>query len=329
MRTILRGLIGIALLWAPTAAAQNPIERFRPDSIGEEVVFSSGENRLSGSLLLPDGPGPHPVVVYLEGSGAYSYRRYWQSDWFSFAPGIAQALLDEGVAVLFYDKPGVNRSTGDWRLQSFEDRAVEALHAVEYLRTRPEIDSTRIGLLGHSQGGRIAYLAASRAPRRVAFLVSLAGGTVSVREQILDDMRGDWTCAGVSRPSMAIRSAAVWTWLQGVSLVSRVARPSYQSRIIRSTPRPHLERVTQPALVLFGANDRLVPIEKNRGSLTHHFGRRTGNDELRVHVIPGADHSFRLSPICRGEQPLPQAFAPGFREALTDPVFWRMVRSSR
>lgn len=329
MRVILSGSMVLALFWAQVAAAQVAVERFRPDSIGEEVVFASGESRLSGSLLLPDGPGPHPAVVYLEGSGAYSYRRYWQSDWFSFAPGIAQALLDQGVAVLLYDKPGVNRSTGDWRRQSFEDRAQEALHAVEYLRSRPEVDSERIGLLGHSQGGRIAYLAAARAPKRVAFIVSLAGGTVSVKEQILDDMRGDWNCAGVSRPSAAIRSAAVWSWLQTVSLISLVAKPSYQSRIIRSTPQPHLERVTQPTLVLFGANDRLVPIEKNRGSLQRHFGRRSGNRALHVHVVPGADHSFRLAPICRGEAPLPRHFAPGFGEALTDSVFWRTVRSGR
>ncbi len=88
-----------------------------------------------------------------------------------------------GAAVLAHDKPGCAGSPGDWRKQTFDDRARESLAAVELLRVQPGVDPSRVGLLGISQGGWISYIAASLAPEKVSHLVSVSGPGVSVAEQ--------------------------------------------------------------------------------------------------------------------------------------------------
>ena len=85
--------------------------------------------------------------------------------------------------MLAHDKPGCGESPGDWRKQTFDDRARESLAAVEVLRQQPGVDPSRVGLLGISQGGWISYIAASLAPERVSQLVSVSGPGVSVAEQ--------------------------------------------------------------------------------------------------------------------------------------------------
>jgi endonuclease YncB( thermonuclease family) len=57
----------------------------------------------------------------VEGSGPYSYRRHWRESVFPFWKLIAEEMLRSGFAVLLFDKPGVNKSTGDWKRQSFLD----------------------------------------------------------------------------------------------------------------------------------------------------------------------------------------------------------------
>ncbi len=118
-------------------------EARRDQEIGEPVTFINGSTRLSGSLLSPAGPGPHPAFVAIQGSGDASYRDAWSLEFFPFWKDIAEFLVDRGYAVLLFDKPGVNASTGDWRRQSFHDRAEEVLSAVRYLAARDDIDASR------------------------------------------------------------------------------------------------------------------------------------------------------------------------------------------
>jgi Predicted hydrolase of the alpha/beta superfamily len=80
--------------------------------------------------------------------------------------------------VLGYDKRGVGESTGDWNAATYEDLAGDAVAAVEYLKTRRDIDAAQIGLLGISQAGWIMPLAAVRS-KDVAFLISISGAGVT------------------------------------------------------------------------------------------------------------------------------------------------------
>ena len=90
----------------------------------------------------------------------------------------ARFLVRRGVAVFGYDKRGVGGSTGDWQTASFEVLAGDVVAAFDYLKTRKDIDATRIGLLGVSQAGWIMPLAAVRA-KDLAFLISISGAGCS------------------------------------------------------------------------------------------------------------------------------------------------------
>ena len=132
----------------------------------EEVRFRSGDDTLSGVLVLPDAPGPHPAIALVFGSGRTD-RNYH-----GVAPHLWRHFARHGFACLAWDKPGVGKSTGDYNAQTFRDRADEALAAVRFLRGRAEIRKDRVGLWGHSQGGTVAMLAASLSGD-VAFLIEV------------------------------------------------------------------------------------------------------------------------------------------------------------
>jgi uncharacterized protein len=318
-------LIVLMSLLPQSASAQDPWgadpsvalthDQQREQAIGERIAFVNGSTWLSGSLLMPDGPGPHPAFVAIQGSGDGSYRYSWKAGSFPFWKDIAEFLVARGYAVLLFDKPGVNESTGDWRRQSFDDRAEEAIAAVRHLAARKDIDPTRVGLVGHSQGGWIAQIAGARHPEDVAFLVLLAGPAVSVKRQIRDDTEGSWACEGVSGIGYSVRRAGLRFGLGMLGMVAYVGKPGYLTRIIHFDPRPVLPDIRQPTLAVFAENDYLVEPETNRARLERYFGTARDNDHLVVVTVPDADHFFRSSPRCPGGQ-RPTEWAPEFFRAL-------------
>lgn len=142
----------------------------------DEVTVKNGEVTLGGALSLPGGSTPAPALVFITGSGAQDR----DEDVFGFKVFriLADHLTRSGFAVLRLDDRGVGKSTGNLGNSTDEDFASDVLAAVAYLKTRKEIDPARIGLLGHSEGGLVAPLAAARS-RDVAFIVLMAGPAVT------------------------------------------------------------------------------------------------------------------------------------------------------
>lgn len=150
-----------------------------PASLGygvEEVSFPGGapEVRLAGTLTTPRGPGPHPVIVLMSGSGPQdrdeSLRPITSLKPFAL---IADALTRAGVAVLRYDDRGVGASTGDHAAATLADLTSDGRAAIDYLEARADVDPGRIGMLGHSEGAIYAATLAATDPR-VAWVVALA-----------------------------------------------------------------------------------------------------------------------------------------------------------
>lgn len=111
-----------------------------------DVRFDSGGLSLAGTLHRPEGGGPHPALVMLQGSGPTD------RDSGGYFPPLRERFLATGLAVLSWDKPGIGGSTGDWRGRTLFDRATEALVVREWLRAQAGIDPARVGIWGHSQG---------------------------------------------------------------------------------------------------------------------------------------------------------------------------------
>lgn len=121
---------------------------------------------LAGTLWAPlgHGAGPFPTVLLLGGSGPGQ-----RGDITPFM----QRLLGDGIAVVEYDKRGVGQSTGQF-VDTLENMETDAAAAVRYLRSQPEVDPSRIALVGHSQGGAVAPAVAAR-DRGIAAIVMFAG----------------------------------------------------------------------------------------------------------------------------------------------------------
>lgn len=151
---------------------QDPVKPY--PYIEEEVSFENkeGKIRLAGTLTLPKTEGPFPAVLLITGSGQQDRNE----ELCGHRPFLVLAdyLTRRGIAVLRVDDRGIGGSSGNFSEATSEDFAEDALAGVEYLKSRKEIDSAHIGLIGHSEGGLIAPIAAGNDPD-IAFLVLLAG----------------------------------------------------------------------------------------------------------------------------------------------------------
>jgi uncharacterized protein len=141
-----------------------------------EVEVAAGEITLAGTLTLPEGEGMAPALLLLSGSGAQNrdqeilgHKPFWV---------IADHLTRAGFAVLRLDDRGVGGSGGSDSEASYDELVADALAGVAFLRAHPRIDAERVGLLGHSQGGYLAPVAAGVPESGVAFVILVAAPAV-------------------------------------------------------------------------------------------------------------------------------------------------------
>lgn len=167
----------------------------------ETVTFKSGVNKLSGVLTLPNTRRPYPAIILLSGSADEGGLRPGVDDLYMTRQ--AHNMMSAGFAILRYDPPGVGNSTGDSRYQSMDDRAREALAALNYLQSRKDIRPDRVGLWGVSQGGWVIQMAAADNPQDVAFIISVSGSGVSVAEQQVWGVETQSRAAGLSESDVA------------------------------------------------------------------------------------------------------------------------------
>lgn len=184
--TLLRGLLTIS-------AKSVPFQFHRVDSLQDveimqapkppfpyskqEVTYSGGDPsvKLSGTLYLPNGVKKPPVAVFLPGTGKQD--RTSKMGAHPYYDVIMDQLCRKGIAVLWADDRGVGKSTGNFDDATTADFAKDAIAGVEYLKTLKTVDTKHIGVIGHSEGGTMACIAAASC-KDVAFMVSLAGVAV-------------------------------------------------------------------------------------------------------------------------------------------------------
>ncbi|MEO5945268.1 MAG: alpha/beta fold hydrolase [Chitinophagaceae bacterium] len=140
----------------------------------EDVIFENAKANISlaGTLSLPEKEGNFPVVILITGSGPQNR----DEEVLGHKPFlvIADYLTKNGIAVLRYDDRGVGKSKGDFKIATTADFATDVESAIAYLKTRKEINQNKIGLVGHSEGGLIAPMVASKS-KDIDFIVLLAG----------------------------------------------------------------------------------------------------------------------------------------------------------
>ena len=146
----------------------------------ESISYNSVANiTLSGTLTFPASEEPFPAVILIAGAGQ-SCR---DAAIFGHKPFqvLAEYLSSKGIAVLRFDKRGCGESTGNFNMATTEDFADDVLAGVEFLKSRKEINSKKIGLIGHSEGGIIAPMTAVKS-HDIAFAVLMAACGISGEE---------------------------------------------------------------------------------------------------------------------------------------------------
>jgi uncharacterized protein len=312
-----------------------------PESIESRIAFQRDRDgkiasRLAGTLIAPSTGGQHAAIVVVHGSGAETREHILP---------FARFLVRHGVAVLGYDKRGVGESTGDWNTASFEDLAGDAVAAVEYLKTRRDIDAAQIGLLGISQAGWIMPLAAVRS-KDVAFLISISGAGVTPAETTIDQARNEMTMTGMPAATVAnivaliglqydfARTGNSWEAyaVAREQLVARMGPPPEttfpstpahpQWQVIKRTyfydPVPTLRRLTVPTLAMWGELDNNIMADKNKPAWDTAL-RTAGNRDYTLVVIPRANHAMLEAKVgSNAEVKSLQRFAPSYFTTIED-----------
>jgi hypothetical protein len=313
--------------WHPETRPRRVTRRANRPVTQEEVTFSSSGVTLSGTLLLPPGDGPHPAVVLVHGSGPAERTSLL---------GMARAdlLLRHGIAVLLYDKRGVGGSSGDWQQAGIEDLSSDAAAGVALLRQHPRIGA--VGLLGHSQAGWVIPAAAARGTD-ADFLIILSGGGVPPQAQEVFRARAEAAGAGLSEDAAAELMALKWQFAASGEgwdayidrvrtadprIVALVEAPTDSGstswaltrRFARYDPVPDLQAIRVPVLVIFGADDDNVPVDRAAAL----WRESVPASVLSVEMIPGVGHALVE------QRPGRSVFPPAMVGALAE---WLRARS--
>lgn len=311
------------------AAAGLEAPALREDSIR----FASGDAELHGMLRLPPDPadGPFPAVLLLPGGGT-RYLTLEPDYW-------AARLAESGVAAFVYHKRGTGESGGDWATATFEDLIADAGAALDTLRGHGEI--ARLGVMGFSQGGRLAPLVAARFGLDAA--VAIAGPQLTPAETRLYAL-GNALRRGGAPPENVELALQLWRahmdWLRDgggrAALDERIAEAAARmnSQVLppmsaAHTPSPifnsldfdgstDLARLEAPFLAMFGADDEVVPTRASVKVLREAFAA-SGYRGLELVVVPGVGHGLSVDP--RTRHPLYEATPVAWLKArLEDPV---------
>jgi dipeptidyl aminopeptidase/acylaminoacyl peptidase len=252
------------------------------------VVTTPSGLRLAGTLTLPrDRPrGGVPAVVTITGSGPEdrdensglipNYRPFRE---------VADTLGRRGTAVLRLDDRGVNGSDGGVATATSEDFADDIRAGVAYLRTRPEIDHNRIGLVGHSEGGIIAPMVAA-SDTTIRAIVLMAGTASTGREIVMEQNRyaidSVMHVAGPQRDTLLSRARR--------AVDSAAKAPGWQGFFLNYDPKPTAGRVHARVLILQGETDRQVPpAEADRLAAAFRAGV---SPSVTVRMFPATNHLF-------------------------------------
>jgi pimeloyl-ACP methyl ester carboxylesterase len=286
-----------------------------------EVVFDSVAGvKLAGSFSVPQGKGRFPAVVLVAGSGPHTR----DEDVFGHKVFLvlADALNRAGIAVLRYDKRGIGASTGDYANATTTDFTVDAKAAVDWLKTRPEVEPGHIGIIGHSEGGLIAP-AVAVSDSSVKFVVLMAGPglpgdqillmqqaaiarasgqpeTVIAAAEKMNKAVFDMIKSAQSLDEAKTKTAVMasdmatggqMTQAQAEAALATVTTPWFYE-FIRSDPRPALEKIRAPVLAINGALDVQVPPKEDLAAIKEAL---KNNLDATVVELPGLNHLFQTA----------------------------------
>ncbi|MBS1597698.1 MAG: alpha/beta hydrolase [Bacteroidetes bacterium] len=178
---------------------QNPQPPFPYSS--QDIEYDNADRTMhyGATITIPQGKGPFPAVLLITGSGPQN-RDEELMEHKPFAV-LADYLTRRGVVVLRVDDRGVGKSNGNFSKSTTADFAVDAGNSLDYLKSRPEVNLKKIGLIGHSEGGMIAPMVAVKR-KEIDFIILLAGPGEKISKLMEDQNAALYRSAGINEKAI-------------------------------------------------------------------------------------------------------------------------------
>ena len=212
-----------------------------------EVSFTNDYDgtKLSGMLFVPDSTNYYPLVVIIHGSGTSSRNNPWYLT-------IAEHLQNNGIGVLLPDKRGSEKSKGNWVGATLETLATDTESAIDFLVSKSNLNYTKIGVVGMSQGGWIAPIVASKR-KDLSFVINISGAMVTTEEQLLFE---------------EYNNIAPYTYDFIAKFISPITTNNLKNResiasLLGFDPIPYWEKISIPVFIAYGGNDTNCPVEQS------------------------------------------------------------------
>ncbi|NWJ49667.1 MAG: alpha/beta hydrolase [Bacteroidetes bacterium] len=323
----------------------------------EEVKFTNikANIELAGTLTLPQGEGPFPAVVLVTGSGPQNRDETLMGHKPFLV--ISDFLTRHGIAVLRYDDRGIGKSKGSFSLATSFDFADDAEAGFMWLKQQPLIDKNRTGIAGHSEGGLIAPIVASR-NKNVDFIILIAGTGVSGEDIILAQAQLIGLKSGGSPEALkendlfsrklysAIKKepnndkaipeltkiyeegidnskflddkVKVLQKKQMNSLLLQITSPWFRT-FLQLDPKPYLLKTKCQVLAMNGTKDLQVPCDLNLNAIDKYL-KLAGNKHYKILKIDGVNHLFQHCEkgIPAEYSAIEETFAPEALNAMSD-----------
>lgn len=296
----------------------------------EEVSFSNGDAVLQGTLTIPHNCSKDtPAVLLVTGSGTQNR----DEEIYGHKPFavIADALAKAGIATLRYDDRGFGASTGDAVNCTTEDLKNDALSGIGLLRKR----FSKVGVAGHSEGGTIAFMLAEQ--KELDFVISLAGGIISMSETLIQQNRDELSRLGFSEAVVkeyCTSLSAVFDAVVGgekshdvndtqlpdalkqnlKAVIQQIGTP-YMKYFLSLNVESMLPGVECPVLAFNGTLDRQVDCKANLGALRNGLNPQSST----VVEVEGVNHLFQhcKSGDVSEYKEIEETFAPEVLERMT------------
>jgi CubicO group peptidase (beta-lactamase class C family)/dienelactone hydrolase len=292
----------------------------------EDVSFDNraAEIKLAGTLTIPQGKGPFPAVVLIPRAGPLDRDERLLNHRPFFI--LADYLTRAGIAVLRADVRGAGKSGGKYGGAPLDDSASDAEAAVAYLKTRPEVDAHKIGLLSHGEGGLAAPMVAAR-NQDVAFVVMMGAPAVPTATNSVESNRlsavGNGELyrkaeeqAAETRKILAVvqeekdpagLDGKLREFLAGgvpeaqiEGQIRQWTSPAFR-RTLTYDPAAELKKLACPVLALYAEKDWSVPAELNLPAMRAAL-EASGNRNFQVEELPDLNLLFQTADVGIGRE---------------------------
>lgn len=261
MRATMILLGGLLILFGATTSAVNSMSE-------REIEFVSSGTRLSGTVVLPSSR-PEAALVILHGGGKLE----------RMLP-ISRKLAGENIAVFTYDKRGVGKSEGSFddlgkhAARGIEQLALDAVAAVEVLARQPEVENIDIGLMGFSQAGWVAPIAANRS-HRIKYMALWSAPVCTLGEELHFSAVAEHNATYMATHS----PEQIREYMRAAPHRSDDVDPSWV-----------LEQLFIPGLWVFGGKDHSIPVQLSIERLQQF--QRSGHTNFEYMLFPDVGHNL-------------------------------------